>query len=250
MQVFRFKAQSTEWHQKRQEVITGTEISSLFDFNRYLSLTQLIKQKVSTNEKKQKQDNEILRTGRLGEVLCLASANEAGLEVESAAPMNYVEFVIDPKLKLGTSLDGIVWDKEKGKSTAECKSTSNSEKFKKWIKKELDLNYLLQIHTQMLVTNTSQAYFIGVHSHPPYPIVIFKIIKNSKIEKIIVDKLKDFWQNIKLGAVESIKVADQKTKTELEVLLKNSIEDYGKYWTNSIEQKEDKVSLLNKLKDL
>lgn len=243
MQVFRFIAQSEKWREIRNKVLTGTEVAGLFGLNRYLSISKLEKKKKG-EVKDELVDNEILRAGRMGEYVAIASAREAGFNVESAAPEGQVEFVVSDNGLLGASLDGIIWDVNVGKCIAECKSTSNQQKFEKWLKADLDVHYLLQIQAQLGICHLEHGYFVGVNSLPPYATVIYKINFSHEIYKIILDKVVDFWLNIEKGNKNEVSETD---KARIIELLPQTVSKVMETW---LPKKEEKVDVLEMLKNL
>jgi len=243
MQVFRFVAQSDKWREIRNKVLTGTEVAGLFGLNRYLSISKLEKKKKG-EVKDELVDNEILRAGRMGEAIAIASAMEAGYNVQSAAPDGCVEFVVSDDGLLGASLDAIIWNQEVGKCIAECKSTSNQQKFEKWLKADLDVHYLLQIQVQLGICHLEKGYFIGVNSQPPYATVVYEITFNKEIYKIILDKASEFWYRILKDEKNEV---NEEQKTKILELLPSTVLKVKETW---LPVKEEKVDVLQMLKNL
>lgn len=197
MQIFKFQSGSKDWHSKRCKVITGTEIATLYGLNKYLSVPKLVDKKIKCQKgiEEPREDNSILRTGRMMENVAIASAAELGYYITPATEANHVLFITDGHL--GASLDGIYHDKKLGMGIAECKSTENDSKFKDWLDGNLPPHYLLQLQAQLGIYNLPFGLFVGVHSKPPFSTVIYQVTQNKEIYEIFLLTIAKFWDNIK-----------------------------------------------------
>lgn len=90
----------THWHQMRAAVLTSTDISTLFGYNRYQTLEQMWVLK-KAGQVSQRKDTPEMKRGRDREpLIAIATAKEKHWNV---APMP--EFIAIPELRLGSSFD-------------------------------------------------------------------------------------------------------------------------------------------------
>lgn len=209
-----FEAHSKEWFKARQEVITGTEVASLFGLNPYKSVPSIVRNKGGQDDLVE--DNLAMKKGRIFEPAVIQLCIENGFKIEPAAPFGKVAFLT--KNGLGCSLDA-VGKIGKHKVIAEIKTTSK-EKFETW-QISPPLNYLLQIQVELICTEHKH----GILAVAPIPIddlesMVFGITLNKDLEKMIIDEVSLFWEHF--DNKTQFKVNQEKKKQVIELL--------GKTW--------------------
>lgn len=206
------KARCNEWFDLRNKVITGSDIAGLFALNPSISVPKLVRIK-SQLQKDDKEDNPMLRTGRMMENVCIASVHEMGYDVSKAADDGMVNFITHKHIQLGSSLDALL-----DSSPAECKSTELETKFDKWLKEGPPSHYILQIYVQLMCLDKEHGFLIGCLSKPPFPTLLFRIIRSPKVDKIISNTVSRFWENFKNK--EKFKINQNDKKDLLTILPK------------------------------
>lgn len=208
-----FKAQSPEWFELRKKHITGTEVPSLYALNPYLSAVKVMQGKDTPVKL---EDNDALRAGRILEPGVVVALTEMGIDVKPAALFG--EVCVVTKKNISVSLDAIATDES---FLVECKTTE--KKFEAWKEGFIPINYLLQCQVQLLCTGLPYALLACMHIHSPFPIVIYKVVENKELQKIIIDTVDRFWDN--KSKEEKFKV-DQDEKKAVLGLLENTIGNY------------------------
>lgn len=190
-----FEPQSLEWLNARKERVTGTEVSTLFGLNKYMSPAKLLQTKIeSTTEI---QDNVYMMAGRFLEPAILADLNNYGIEAKHVHE-KFVAFVVHKTVPLSVSLDGKA--KYNGKHyIVECKTTSGSNKalniskIQAW-HTEIPLNYYMQVQAQMLCTGVKQAIIACVEAVMPFPMVAWEIQEDQKLFRMIEEEVLKFFE--------------------------------------------------------
>lgn len=213
-----YKSLSAEWREARGKVITGTEVSSLFGLNPYKSVPSLVRSKLGDPD--EVLDNPAMMQGRRLEPGVIIAVDEAGYNAEPAAPWGHVCFLINKCGLLGCSLDGVGTIK-KEKIIVEAKTT-RAANFDKWCETNMPpLYYIMQTHVEMLCADTKLGLLAAAPARIPFvELAIWGTVRNKKIDKLLVDTTKRFWDNLNS---ETKFVIDQKDKAEIRELLEKSI---------------------------
>lgn len=183
-----FKSGSVEWLDARCKYITATEVASLLGFNKYKSAAKVLKEKL---EPPVKVDNVYMRAGRLLEPSVLIAVSETGIPSKSAAKDGHVLMYMNEELKLSASLDGLVTIKGK-EYILEAKTTS-PDKFELW-EENPPINYILQVQTQLIVTETNTAVLACLESTFPFKLILYKVDSDIKVQDLIKEETLRFWK--------------------------------------------------------
>lgn len=183
----KYVPQSEAWLDARLRCVTATEIASLFGCNKSKSANQVMKDKFSPP---QKISSPYLRAGRLLEPGVLIAMQEIGIPAK-AADHEHTVMAINTKIKLSCSLDGKA---EMGGNfyVVECKTTK-PEKMEEWLSHP-PIHYLLQLQTQLLLTNVEEGFLAVLESSFPFKLIVWKVRGLSKIHELIERETVRFWK--------------------------------------------------------
>lgn len=216
MKEYIFKAQSKEWLNIRSKYLTGTEVASLFALNPYKSAQQVYREKVA-GKSEPLEDNDHLIAGRRFEPAAVIALNEYGITAEPAAPWNHTKVIVNGQLS--ASLDAVTTDGV----YVEIKTTE--KKFNEYKNGYIPNYYLLQCQAQLAISESKEMFLVAAEQSRLVPIVVFKILGNKKLQKIIIDATKRFWDNIRNK--EKYKI-NQEEKSKVLELLGQTVRFYDK----------------------
>jgi len=180
-----------EWLQARQRYVTATQVASLLGVNKFMTGEQLRQQFDMPDEIDQ--NSPYLLAGHKWEPEILSSAAKL-LNVEISAQQSF--YTLEDH-SLAATPDAITSDER----IIEAKAT-NYNNHKYW-EESPPLNYLAQVHTQLLTTGAKEAFIAGMFfmdwPEEPKPIMmtVYKITKNEEVEKKILDSVERFWYAFK-----------------------------------------------------
>lgn len=191
MKIFYFTNGSEEWLKVRNKYITGTAVPTLFKMNPHESLQDLIDVKFHGKVIKI-DDNKYMRRGRGMESSHFVWLNELGIPAVDAAPFLQVKYVVHDNDLLASSLDGEVYDSNGG-MTVEIKTVGES----KWgkIKRPSEKRaYFIQLYTQLLCSGFKSGYLSIAQGDLPNNMLVYKLTRCDKIDKIILDTVERFFK--------------------------------------------------------
>ncbi len=191
-----FKEQSKEWLAFRKTYITGTNVPALFQMSPYQSKNALIKDKIG--EPAKHFDSEYLQAGRDLECAVLAKLNR--LDYNAKRPHSKKVCVIyNEELGLSASLDAIL-DNDGKNHLVEIKTTG-MEKWKEWLNEGLPLNYIMQVHVQLMLRpfdyEGSALLAAFTPLWPSNPMAVYRIVANDRVQEIIKRAATTFKNDIK-----------------------------------------------------
>lgn len=133
---------------------------------------------------------QAMKKGRLLEPLVFVHLTELGLD---AKPVDYehVVMAVDDENGLAASLDGKV-QTETGFYLVEAKST-RPDLFEKWYDAP-PIKYLMQVQTQLAVTNTTSAILACVDSSDILRFIAYEVTAHKETQDLIKKEAKRFWE--------------------------------------------------------
>lgn len=193
--------------------ITATDMAVLFSLNPYESPATIVNRKTSPTE----MYGPALRRGQLFEPAVL-EAFKIDMGIETIRNNN-VTCVLENH-RIAATPDAFVAN-VKERIPVEVKSTG-SKRFVKWYL-EPPLYYQMQVHTQMLVTNSEKGYLGALEAGDPqectYRFVAWEIHRNERLEEMMKLETIRFWQSMQS---EEKYRANSAMKKEAIELLSNS----------------------------
>lgn len=185
-----FEAGSLEWLEARSKNITATEVASLFGLNKYKSAKALAQDKVSPKKIWSKH----IRRGRILEPAVLQAVREdLGWVVGLYGGAENVSFYQHPEIALSATPDGkILGSDGEVEALIELK-TATQTRMDDW-DFEVPLYYALQVHAQMMCVGVDKAYIACLGAFDPFPLIVYEIIRDEKIERLIKIFVEKFWR--------------------------------------------------------
>jgi putative phage-type endonuclease len=192
--ILRFTDTNHEWRETRRKYITATEMASLFQLGNK-SVTKLIEDKICPPEIIK---NEFMTIGNILEPAVLKAFQiRCGIDARPACPDSVV-MVTDEVHRIaatpdGKYFDGWDWHLIECKTTGSADLNKAKENFNKW-KREIPIHYLVQVHTQMLVTGVPSAYIGCLSYFYPLPFIAYKIEASAEVQSLMREAAQRFWQ--------------------------------------------------------
>jgi putative phage-type endonuclease len=193
-ETLRFKQGSKEWLEARQGCLTATELPILFGMNSYKSVADLVASK--TGEPTKLEDNIYMRAGRLLEPSVFIAMSDFGITC-SAVDSENVVMLRDRNLGLSCSLDGKSIHPLTGEKVILEAKTTGKTKFVKWMKAPPE-DYLIQVHTQLLLSNTRVGLLACMSTEFPFNSILYEVRADPRIVQKLKSATINFWNMIKL----------------------------------------------------
>lgn len=181
-----FEAGSLDWLEARSKNITATEVSSLFGLNKYKSARALVKDK----KEPKKIWSPFIRRGRILEpAVAQALREDLDWEVTLYGGTKNVSFFQHPDIQLSATPDAMRMDSD---GIIELK-TANMDRMDDW-DFSVPIHYALQVHAQMMCIGTHKAYIACMGAFEPFPLIVYEIAYNKRIEDLIKISVASFWE--------------------------------------------------------
>jgi len=189
------------WLENRLLDVTSTEVSALFDLNPYQTEFELYhqkKDKVVVNI----DDNERMMWGRhLEDSIALGFAEKYKMKVEQ-----FDVYMRDPETRMGSSFDYKIVSEEEP-MILEIKNVDALAYRKNWIEHdeyniEPPEHIALQLQHQLEITGYNVGYIVALVGGNTMKVVKSK--RDPEIGKLLTEKVKNFWEKIKLGVPPDI----------------------------------------------
>lgn len=191
-QIFNFTDEK-DWLEKRTHYVTSSEISLLFNINKYG------KSKFSLWHEKMKpampdeRDNKRMNFGKATEELI---GKLFSIEYEyNIKPMKY--FMYDDETRLGSSFDFEIIEGVKKDWIVECKNVDRHIYNSDWTDGEAPLHIEYQVQLQLLLTARPGCFivaFVGGNE-----LKIIERLPSHIMQKAILKKTYEFWKSVDLG---------------------------------------------------
>ena len=215
-----------KWYENRKKSIGGSDISSLFDENKYKSILQLFNEKTGRVEAK-KVNNKFTAAGTHNEPFILSVYNYYNGDVESCYEnhgegvnqvrevLTYNGYIRNSKFpRLQVELDGFFIDEDGKRVVVECK-TMNERSFV-YNKKQPPMKYLLQVMACMAIAEADRAVILMLVGGADYH--VFEVNRNDAVIAEIKYKVDSFWNDVDMfletGSAEYVPEVDESKSCE------------------------------------
>jgi putative phage-type endonuclease len=182
-----------DWLQKRTENLNSTDIATLFNLNKYKSYYQL------WNEKKSLTSDSIKSTEKMewGLLLERTIANRvASIQGWTVRKIN--QYFEASDLKIASSFDFMIMNKEKGNGILEIKTTDAHVFRNLWQETENGIimpDYIeLQVQHQLLISKLKYAYIAVLIGGSRLEIIYRK--RDDNVCNMILKQAENFWTSI------------------------------------------------------
>lgn len=181
------------WLAHRAQDITSTEVSALFDCNKYMTKYELFQRK-SSGTFISIEENERMKWGnRLQHAIGKGAASDLNVNVTELT-----DYIRIPSLRIGSSFDFVI-DKD---SIMEVKNVDSLTYKSDWIEHsdtniEAPLHIEFQVQHQMLVGGYSKCYIVALIGGNNLKIIHRDF--NANICAAILAKCKEFWNDVNSG---------------------------------------------------
>jgi putative phage-type endonuclease len=191
------------WLKMREEVLTSTEISTLFDLNKYQSRYELFMKKSGQLDIPFEESERMKWGNRLEESIAHGAAEENGWDIRE---MN--EFIVCPDYRIGSSFDFCIQDSSiktpmqqntvewtpRDYAILEVKNVDSLIYYNEWTEFEAPPHIELQVQHQMLVAGLSEAYIVALVGGNELKQIHRKA--NEAIQNKILEAATKFWHDI------------------------------------------------------
>jgi putative phage-type endonuclease len=181
----------SEWLKARKELLTASDIASIFHANPWKSELALWAEKTGAVEPADLTDSEPVQWGKEFQgAIGRRFAEKTGREVEEAP--RYTIWLHPDVAFLGATLDFWETDREKGKGILEAKATDFQ-----W-EEDAPVGYQIQLQCQLAVTRIPYGTLCAFNGLKRPPIWI-DYAANDAFIKTLVSKAEAFWWRVKTG---------------------------------------------------
>lgn len=203
------------WLALRRNVLTATDVGVILGMNKYKSVAQLIEGK----ENFEYFENSYTWLGQVLEPVVVECTNKVMGTNFKLFDEGSRSFFVDEELRLGATPDA-----GEGDTLLECKSTKphNYLRWSGWP----PAYYLSQLYTQMICTGRNTGYLAIMSTDLSQksevlnlPISINKLLRNEKIDAILLKEVARFWECQDAGKQYRV---DRKQSIVLETLFRCS----------------------------
>lgn len=217
-----FAERSDAWLAFRKQHVSATEIGSLLGVNSYLTVNQLIRQKLSPSV--DRLDNRHIRDGLAAEAMTFKLLEMQGWALSNLAPAGHSLVFTDHMRGLSSTPDNFRWDGEQP-AVVEVKKTTRNNFEKNWMGTTPPLRYLAQVQMQMHTTGMDQGYLCCIALEDNVPLSIYRVFK-VPLEDIYDEMLVKYREA--LGSGKSLRVPT-KIREKAVALLESSWSFIGVY---------------------
>ena len=179
----------SEWLNLRLNDITSTKVAALFGLSPYMTKFELW-HRIKNNLVVDFKENKRMKWGtKLEASIAECIAEEQGWDIRP-----FKEYITDDVLKIGSSFDFRILDKEKGDGCLEIKNVDGLIYRDNWTDEEPPLHIEIQVQHQLLVSGLKYAY-IGVLVGGNDEKLIYRE-RDEIVIQAILDEVKKFWKSI------------------------------------------------------